>query len=286
MNLVETGGIKKRASLLLSAALVCASMAHGHTEQQDISWQVVGNDLQQASARLNPESVFSSSIVMVRTSLRTSRIQVIRAADYGWKRATVRALCRAAGASACINTNFFDEQGKALGLVLSRGIIHQKIHRGGGTLTGIFFATPKSVGISPREGFSPDGVVEASQAGPRVLSSGVAVPGLKESSFRTNLSGVCIDRQKRVVLYRVTSGVFGASLPLLQSLLMSPGVECEEALNFDGGGSSQLYISGSIPGHNGAVREESFPGRDEVPVALGIFTIDQTPPSSDIPSQP
>jgi hypothetical protein len=54
---------------------------------------------------------------------------------------------------------------------------------------------------------------------------------------------------------------------------MRPEIGCQEALNFDGGGSSQLFVSGNIPGHEGAVREEDFPGRDEVPVALGLFPI-------------
>ena len=157
--------------------------------------------------------------------------------------------------------------------VISRGIIQQKMHRGGGTLTGIAFVTPKSVGIAHRNDFSPEGVIEATQAGPRVLDDGQVVSGLKESSFRTNLSGMCLDRQGRVILYRVSAGVFGASVPLLQRLLLSPGVNCVDALNFDGGGSSQLYISGEIPGHAGAVREESFPGRDEVPVALAFVPV-------------
>jgi hypothetical protein len=34
-----------------------------------------------------------------------------------------------------------------------------------------------------------------------------------------------------------------------------------------------MYISGEIQGHAGAVREENFPGTDEVPVAIGLFPI-------------
>ncbi len=252
-------------SALAAFAPQCVAVA-----EPEIAWEALGTDLEQANAKLNPDSVFSASVVLIRSSLTNYRLQVLRAADYGWKRANVRAMCKEAGASACINSNFFDEQGRALGLVISRGIIQQKMHRGGGTLTGVAFVTPKSVGIAHRDAFSPEGVIEATQAGPRVLDDGQLVSGLKESSFRTNLSGICLDDKGRVVLYRVSAGVFGASLPLLQRLLLAPGVKCVDALNFDGGGSSQLYISGEIPGHAGSVREESFPGRDDVPVALAL----------------
>jgi exopolysaccharide biosynthesis protein len=259
-----------RVVLFLAVALTAR---HAVGDEPSLSWHALGADIEQADARLNPDSVFSSSIVMVRSSLSRFRLQVIRASDFDWKRATVRAMCRAAGASVCINSNFFDEQGKALGLVMSRGIIHQKLHRGGGTLTGVFFVKAKSLGIAHRDHFSYDGVIEATQSGPRLISQSAIVPGLKESSFRTNLSGICLDKHGRVVLYRVTSGVFGSSLPLLQRLLLSPSVECVEALNFDGGGSSQFYIAAGIPGHSGATREEDFRGTDEVPVALGLVPI-------------
>lgn len=257
--------------LLLAAHI--ADCEPAHAEEQALQWSPLAPDLEQANTPLNPDSVLSASVVLIRSSLSRFRVQVIRAGDFGQKRASAKSLCRESGASVCINSNFFDEQGRALGLVMSRGIIHQKIHRGGGTLTGIFFATPKSIGIAHRDLFSPTGVVEATQAGPRLIAEGKIVEGLKESSFRTNLSGVCIDHSGRAILYRATGGVFGSSLPLLQRVLLSPSVGCVEALNFDGGGSSQLYIAGEVPGHAGAEREENFPGRDDVPVVVALIPL-------------
>jgi uncharacterized protein YigE (DUF2233 family) len=248
------------------------------------SWEKIGNGLEQTNFKMNGDSIISSSIAIVRSDMRSHRIATIRASEFGWKHATVQALCKAAGAVACINANFFDEQVKPLGLVMSRGIIHQRVHKGGGLLTGILYITPKSIGIDHRDTFLPDGVVEAVQAGPRLVSKGVVVEGIKESSRSSNLSGICIDAQQRVAIFRVTSGVFGGSLHQLQSLLASPSIGCVEALNFDGGGSSSMYISGEIQGHAGAVREESFPGTDEVPVAIGLFPLERpTPHSTTIP---
>jgi len=244
---------------------------------EHVTWDKIGSGLEQTNFKINGDSIISSSIALVRSDMQNHRIATIRASEFGWKHATVQSLCKAAGAVACINANFFDEQGKPLGLVISRGILHNKIHKGGGLLTGILFVTPKSVGVAYRDTFSTEGVVEAVQAGPRLVSKGAIVEGLKESSRSSNLSGICIDGQQRVSIFRVTSGVFGGSLHQLQNVLTQPQLGCVEALNFDGGGSSSMYISGEIQGHAGAVREESFPGTDEVPVAVGLFPLSEIP---------
>jgi exopolysaccharide biosynthesis protein len=198
-------------------------------------------------------------------------MRVIRATEHGSKKASVKQMCRSSGASVCINSNFFDEQGKPLGVVISRGIQHQKVHQGGGTLTGVLFATADKIGVAHRSSFNAEKVIEATQAGPRLISEGAPVVGVKDSSNPTNLSIACIDRDSRLILLRVSLAMFSSSLKELQSVLLRPELGCWEALNFDGGGSSQMYISGQIPGHQGATREEDFPGRDDVPVAVGLF---------------
>ncbi len=251
---------------------------------ESLTWEKLGSGLEQTNFKINGDSIISSSIAIVRSDMQSHRIATIRASEFGWKRATVQALCKAAGAVACINANFFDEQGKPLGLVISRGIIHQRLHKGGGLLTGILFITPKSVGVAYRDAFSTEGVIEAVQAGPRLVSKGTIVEGLKESSRSSNLSGICIDAHQHVSIFRVTSGVFGGSLHQLQNVLIQPQIGCVEALNFDGGGSSSMYISGEIQGHAGAIREENFPGTDEVPVAIGLFPL--TLPTPRSPAQP
>ncbi|MEY4669659.1 MAG: hypothetical protein RL518_2358 [Pseudomonadota bacterium] len=268
-----------RCALLITSTL-CSFALPGlaQTLIEPPTWEKLGSGLEQTNFKINGDSIISSSIAIVRSDMQSHRIATIRASEFGWKHATVQALCKASGAVACVNANFFDEQGKPLGLVISRGIIHQKIHKGGGLLTGILFVSPKLVGVAHRDGFSTEGVVEAVQAGPRLVSKGAIVEGLKESSRSSNLSGICIDEQQRVSIFRVTSGVFGGSLHQLQNVLTQPQIGCVEALNFDGGGSSSMYISGEIQGHAGAVREENFPGTDEVPVAIGLFPVVGTPP--------
>jgi exopolysaccharide biosynthesis protein len=252
----------------LTWGLLVQQAAKADTQPAPVTWSEIKGGLDSARVTLHHGTVFSSSIVLVRAAHTRYAIRAIRASQFGWQRASVKALCKAAGAVACINSNFFDEQGRALGLVMSRGIIHSKIHQGGGTLTGILYSTDKGVGIAHRSSFSFNGVVEAVQAGPRLIANGAAVEGLKESSPSSNLSGVCLDAQSRILLFRVTSGVFGGSLHSLQKTLLLPGIGCTEALNFDGGGSSQLFVSGEATRPDA---EESLTGEDDVPVALGLF---------------
>jgi hypothetical protein len=236
-----------------------------------IVWEQLAEGLEASHFQVSSSSLLASSAVAVRASSSHYAPRTIRASEYGWKKATSQMLCKASGATACINSNFFDEQGKPLGVVISRGIQHQKVHNGGGTLTGVFFVTSETIGVVHRSLFSAEKVLEAAQAGPRLISDGAPVIGVKDSASATNISLVCIDREKRVVLMRVSLAMFGGSLRELQTVLLRPELGCVEALNFDGGGSSQLSISGGVSGHEGATREEFLPGRDEVPVVLGLF---------------
>jgi uncharacterized protein YigE (DUF2233 family) len=264
------GAIVVIAALVFSTLYPCRGT---HAEDLNITWEHLSPGLEEARFQLPGNSILNPSFVVIRASQQNFRVQVIRAAEYGSRRSTVRSLCKSSGASVCINSNFFDEQGKPLGLVISRGILHQKIHNGGGTLTGILYVTADRVGVAHRSGFASQGVLEATQAGPRLISQGAPVVGLRDSSSTSNLSLICIDKEGRILLARVALAMFGGSLQEIQRTLMRPEIGCQEALNFDGGGSSQLFVSGNIPGHEGAVREEDFPGRDEVPVALGLFPI-------------
>lgn len=249
----------------------CAAETPAPESPLKVSWEQLSDGLEQSHFQIPTKALLSSSVVAVRADPSRFLFRVIRATEFGWKKATVRQLCKASGASACINSNFFDEQGKPLGVVISRGIQHQKMHNGGGTLTGVIFATSESVGITHRGSFSSEKVIEASQAGPRLISEGAPVVGIKGSSNPTNLSIACLDKRGAIILIRVSLAMFGGSMREIQTTLLDPAIGCFEALNFDGGGSSQMHISGNVPGHQGATREEDFPGRDEIPVAVGLF---------------
>jgi exopolysaccharide biosynthesis protein len=207
---------------------------------------------------------------MVRSSLTQVRIRLIRAAEFGLERAEVRTLCRLARASACINASFFDESGQPLGLLVSRGVLLQPLHRTGRTLTGVLKITRAGVDVVPRSEFQMANVLEALQAGPRLVVDGSIVPGL-ESSARSGRSAVCRDAQNRVILASSSAGFRGLTLKELQTLLLHPKVNCVSALNLDGGGSAQIFIAPRDSSTSRTSVVVANNGFDPIPVALGLF---------------
>ena len=256
--------------LLLFAAPLPKTSALAEDSIQ-VDWQPLGDGLSKGKLEYSTTPFFSSYITLVKADLSRYRLGVIRAAEYGSRRQNVRTLCRQSRSLACINASFFDEEGKPLGLLISRGVIHQKLHRGGGTLTGVLTISRQSINIIHRDAFSPTGVWDAVQAGPRLLSKGNDIEGLRESLLGTNLSGICLDKSGEVILYQVSNKFLGLSLSSLQDILRSPQIQCVDALNFDGGGSSQLYISDKIPGASSSLTETYITGEDVVPVVVGLF---------------
>ncbi len=238
---------------------------------QSIDWNPVSKDIDVSRFTVSVGALFTSSLVVVRSPLTQHHLRVIRASEFGWRRANVKSLCKAAGATVCINASFFDEQGRALGLLINRGIIHQKMHKGGSVLTGVLLATSKQIRITARDTFTTEQAIEAVQSGPRLVADGQPVRGLHDASLSSNLSGACIDKDGNAVLYRVTSGMFGCTIRQLQKILLSPLISCVDAINFDGGGSSQMYISEPIPQTDPSGAEIYLAGADEVPVAVGLF---------------
>ncbi|MGI6524287.1 MAG: phosphodiester glycosidase family protein [Bdellovibrionota bacterium] len=235
------------------------------------NWEHFADDIEITRIAIWPQSVISPELFFVRTGLKSHRLGVIRASDFGLRNDNVKNLSIRAKSVFAINANFFDEHGRALGLTLSRGIKHKNIHFGGGTLTGILQVTQNGVSIINRSDFNQHLVLEALQAGPRLIVNGAAVQKIKDLTTYSRRSGVCIDREQRVVFY-ISSGLMGISLQQVQDTLLSKEIGCVDALNLDGGGSAQLYLSKHPSSDSvGKIEEVSIQGRDNIPVALGLF---------------
>ena len=250
---------------LLVATLLNSGLIQAQAEEHP--WVRVADDLEIQQFNVDPFSLFSVQFLLVRTELERYRISVVRAADYGMRNGDPRELCRAVHGSLCINANFFDEQGKPLGLVVNRGIQHQAVHRGGSTLTGVFQVSRGSVEIVHRDTYRPGSATEAVQAGPRLIAGGK--PVLSNDMSRSRRAGVCLDAHKRVIFFHVSAAFSGVSISELQKFLLNAG--CVQALNFDGGGSAQIYISGELPGVARNHSEIFLPGRDPVPVMVALL---------------
>lgn len=234
-------------------------------------WQTLRPGLESITTSVSGEFLFSSSILAVRASPITFQPKVFRAVEFGAPTASAKRVCQASGASACINANFFDEQHRPLGTVISRGIIHKNIHRGGGTLTGIFVATKNSLSIKHRKSFITENVLEAFQAGPRLIAHGHPVSGIKASSAQGALSILCIDSEKRIILAKIALSIFARYPSKIQSTLLQKPFNCIDALNLDGGSSSQLFAWGEqTPAKLDSSKVIDSPGLDMVPVVFAL----------------
>jgi exopolysaccharide biosynthesis protein len=260
--------IRRIPLLLFLTLLVGALLSRARAEQ---SWTRIGRDLELLRVERSAYHFFSKEILFIRTSQSHYRVAALPAQDYGQRKSDVRSLAKASRALLAINANFFDQNGDPLGLVVSRGIVQRKLHRGGNVLSGVFQVTPHGPMIVNREYYGLEPALEAIQAGPRLIAAARPVAGLKDSSGPTQRAGICIDQAQRLIFYITLPGIWGLSMQEMTEILALPEINCLDALNLDGGQSAQFYLSkdilDAIPEH----QEIFIEGGDTVPVALALF---------------
>jgi uncharacterized protein YigE (DUF2233 family) len=172
--------------------------------------------------------LFRCDLRMVRIAvadIRRERRLAVSASEYR----------KRSGALIAVNGGFFDEAYRPVGLVVSDGVRTNPL---GPSDSGVFFITGGRAGIVHRRAFQATGVDQAVQSSPRLVVGGLVKRFRPHTARRT---AVGIDRQGRVII-AVTTGPCG--LAELAQLLSQPesrgGVGCVDALNLDGGPSTQL----------------------------------------------
>ena len=260
-----TAGFALIACLLLStASAVQAQLPYV------IHWNRAAQGLELGRIESTSASFFGTALLAFRIDPLHFRVAVLASEDFGAKRSDARAICKASRATMCVNASFFDESGNALGLVVTRGIQRRPVHQGGRVLSGIFEMTREGARIVHRSEFNPASVLEAVQAGPRLIADGNAIAVSDPSSSRR--AGLCIDKQKKIIFYiTAANSLRGISIPDLQKLLAHADLDCRDALNLDGGSSAQLYFGGSLPGAAPSGDEIHIEGGVKVPVFLALF---------------
>lgn len=133
-----------------------------------------------------------------------------------------------------INGGFFTPQTKPLGLRLDKGKIHNKVKAI--SWWAIFYIQNKKPYIVPYQTFRHKRNIElAIQAGPRLLVNG-QIPKLKAGlAQRTALA---ITKDKKLLI--ITSQNAALSTTELATLLKEK-LNCQDALNLDGGSSTKLF---------------------------------------------
>lgn len=194
---------------------------------------------------------------LLRADLERVELRLLHAKDMGAGALSARQFLDRSGATAVFNGPFFDLDGSPMGLLVVDGVERVPLRP---VDWGVFSLSDKGPAIvHTKEWKPPDGVKAAFQVGPRLVVDGKALALKPQSARRTAL---CVLGDGRIEVLVSSSAIRAQDLA---DFFVSQG--CIDALNLDGGTSTQLYLRRA-----GIVVEE--PGGVAVPVAVGLFVAD------------
>jgi len=171
-----------------------------------------------------------SGVAVVALRTAPARVHVATGASLNaeeWRHRTA--------ALAAVNGGFFDEAGRSLGLRIARGRRITRLH---GTNWGVFSVRNGRAAIVRTRDFKMrSGIREAVQCGPLLVLAGRRMDLKPQWARRT---GIGIQRDGRVIV-AVTDG--SLSFKDWAALWAArDGLNCRDALNLDGGSSTQLAL--------------------------------------------
>ena len=190
-----------------------------------------------------------------------TRLDLLLASDHQVPHQSAKTFREKTGAGLAVNGGFFDESFRSLGLLVKGGRIVNPVRNAG---WGIFQIREGRPAIIHRSEWSPEGVDLALQVGPRLVVNG-RIPSFKPESepHRRSAVGITADGKLLIALCETPIGI-GEWAALLSR-------EAPNALNLDGGGSSQISVK---------LKEFSLevPGTTGVPNAVAVFSASGTKP--------
>lgn len=253
----------------LTFVLILYFFSSAFSEVKD-SWKKINEDLQILRIEDESNAFFKGELILFKTSLKNYKLEVIKSTQTGRKVANVKYLAAKLGAELVINANFFDENQEPLGLVITNGRQTKKIHKGGKTLNGILEFGRQSIKIRNRSEVLLSNTLWALQAGPLLVVNNKVVNTKKPNSKRARRSGVCLTPDKAFVIY-ISSGLRGFTLNETAQILVDKKINCTDALNLDGGGSSQIFVKTKANRNINNGENIFIAGQEEIPVALALF---------------
>ncbi len=160
------------------------------------------------------------------------RVDLLLGTDYGTPTLTAHQYRERSGAMAVVNGGFFDELHHSLGLIQRRGKIENPVRENS---WGVFEIEDGKLRILARKDWNPFPEATALQVGPRLVVNG-QVQSFKES-VPSRRSAVGITKDGQLVI------AVSEKLLYLKEWAELLKRECPQALNLDGGGSTQLSVA-------------------------------------------
>ncbi|HEX7152876.1 MAG TPA: phosphodiester glycosidase family protein [Thermoanaerobaculia bacterium] len=231
------------ATVLLLALTACARVADDAPEEkkQDPEWKPVapiacvndwtpaGDGVEYRMLDCTPEEF---ALHLVRVDPKKVKLEAVVRSDSDAR--TV-----AGDGAFGINANFFDTEGKALGVVTSGGRELNAMHNV--SWQSVFYVDKNGKpGIvrAPEWKQHRDDAVFGVQAGPRLV-----IGGRKNEVARARgdlRAGVCIDKAERVIFFATPHESLFDVWQMVD--LAATKLDCQDAMLFDGGPSVQLYL--------------------------------------------
>ncbi|MCW1922588.1 phosphodiester glycosidase family protein [Luteolibacter arcticus] len=169
----------------------------------------------------------------------------------GSRWADAAAAGRELGGIAAVNAGFFTPEGKPLGLVVTGGKRVGSINRASSLGAGMFVGG-NSPALQRRE--QGNGASEVLQSGPFLVENGRLISGLSQDSSTARTIVGWDGGQGWFIARTGACSLAGLGQALAAAEL--GGVKARTVLNLDGGRSSDLWVSSSVPG--GPISQRPF----------------------------
>lgn len=172
------------------------------------------------------------------------------------------------GALALMNTSYFEPEYKVMGLLIVNGEQLSPLRKGGSLHHGVWLLREKHAFLLHRTNIDLQGVEQAFQAGPWLVTDGEIQHRASKTALVTRRSAIAVDKRGRVLMMATDTLLGGFSLAELSQWLARPedegGLDAWRAINCDGGTSTQLLLN--HPREHRVIRSNTH-----VPVYLGVF---------------
>lgn len=198
------------------------------------TWKVIAPGIDYQDLVTNPLTPWAH-IHAFRIDLKQYQLDLVTAKQLSKRQASINEFGRKSHALLAINGGFFDSGYHPLGLRIYQQQEHNPIKRI--SWWGIFLIKNQVPSIISSRDYKPSKAIEfAMQAGPRLIIDG-KIPHLRPGVAERTALG--INRQNKLIMV-VTNNALITTTELARLMKSSP-LHCINALNLDGGSSSQLF---------------------------------------------
>lgn len=203
-------------------------------------WQTLADGLDYTYLPIK-DRVAQSRIHAFKIDLNDYNLDLAFAADHKRQATTIKRLAQNNEALLALNGGFFTPENEVIGLRIRQDEVYSPMQNT--SWWGIFFIAdgkPKIVAQSRYK--NRKNISTAIQAGPRLIING-NIPKLKPGI--ADRSAVCINSAGKVILIITEQAAMSttALAEYIQGNEVNDGLGCYNALNLDGGHSSQLYAA-------------------------------------------